>query len=379
MKKIAIVGSGPAGLSAAYDLAIDGYKVTIFEALPVAGGMLAVGIPEYRLPNSILNYEIERIKKMGVEIKLNTRIEAIEDLLSKGFKAVFLAIGAHSERRMDIPGENLKGVYWGVEFLRNANLGKQIELGNSIIVIGGGNSAMDCARVAKRMGADVRIVYRRERKDMPAIEEDIEAAEQEGIKIDCLSIPIEIMGDGKVSKVKCARMELREFDRSGRKKPYKIEGSDYVIDTDAVIESIGQFPESDFLDDGKVKLAKNRTIVVNQRTLATNMEGVFAGGDAVSGPLTVIDAVAAGQRAVSSIKRYLRGEALSSIPEREDYERYQIPFASDEDPQEKPRVKIKESDVGIRTANFQETTSNYSKEEAMEEAERCLRCDAELS
>jgi len=331
------------------------------------------------LPNSILNYEIERIKKMGVEIKLNTHIEAIEDLFSKGFKAVFLAIGAHGERRMDIPGENLKGVHWGVEFLRSANLGKQVELGNSIIVIGGGNSAMDCARVAKRMGADVRIVYRRERKDMPAIEEDIEAAEQEGIKIDCLSIPIEIMGDGKVSKVKCARMELREFDRSGRKKPHKIEGSEYVIETDAVIESIGQFPESDFLDDGKIKLAKNRTIVVDQRTLATNMEGVFAGGDAVSGPLTVIDAVAAGQRAVSSIKRYLRGEALGPIPEREDHERYQIPFAYDEDPQEKPRVEIKESDVGIRTANFQETTSNYSKEEAMEEAERCLRCDAELS
>lgn len=378
-ERIAIVGSGPAGLSAAYDLAIDGYEVTIFEALPVAGGMLAVGIPEYRLPNSILNYEIERIKKMGVEIKLNTCIETIEDLFSKGFKAVFLAIGAHSERKMDIPGESLKGVYWGVEFLRSANLGKQVELGKSVIVIGGGNSAMDCARVAKRMGADVRIVYRRERKDMPAIEEDIEAAEQEGIKLDCLSIPIGIMGDGKVSKVKCARMELREFDRSGRKKPYKIEGAEYVIEADAVIESIGQFPESDFLNDGKIKLAKNRTIVVDQRTLATNMEGIFAGGDAVSGPLTVIDAVAAGQRAVSSIKRYLRGEALGPIPEREAHERYQIPFASDEDPQEKPRVKIKESDVEIRTANFQETTSNYSKEEAMEEAERCLRCDAELS
>jgi len=378
-ESIAIVGSGPAGLAAAYDLAVDGYKVTIFESLPVAGGMLAMGIPEYRLPNSILNYEIERIEKMGVEIKLDNRIETIEDLFSEEFKAVFLAIGAHSERRMDIPGENLKGVYWGVEFLRSANLGKQVELGKSVIVIGGGNSAMDCARVAKRMGADVRIVYRRERKDMPAIEEDIEAAEQEGIKIDCLSTPIEIMGDSKVSKVKCARMELREFDRSGRKKPYKIEDAEYVIEADAVIESIGQFPESDFLNGGKVKIAKNRTIIVDQRTLATNMEGVFAGGDAVSGPLTVVSAVAAGQRAVSSIKRYLRGEALGPIPAREDQERYQIPFASDEEPQEKTRVKIKESDARTRTADFQETISNYSKEEAMEEAARCLRCDAELS
>jgi len=378
-EKFAVVGSGPAGLSAAYDLAIDGYKVTIFEALPVAGGMLAVGIPEYRLPNSILNYEIERIKKMGVEIKLNTRIEAVEDLLNEGFKAVFLAIGAHGERRMNIPGENLKGVYWGVEFLRNANLGKQVEIGSSVVVIGGGNSAMDCARVAKRMGADVRIVYRRERKDMPAIVEDIEAAEQEGIEIDCLNIPIEIMGNGKVSKVKCARMELREFDRSGRRKPYETEGSEHTIEADVVIESIGQFPESDFLGESKIELARNRTIVADPRTLATSREGVFAGGDAVSGPLTVIDAVAAGQRAASSIKRYLKGEPLDPIPGRKDPERYQIPFALEEEPQEKPRVKVKESDAKTRTTDFQETMFNYSKEEALEEAGRCLRCDAELS
>ena len=378
-EEVAIVGSGPAGLSAAYDLAIDGYKVTIFEALSVAGGMLAVGIPEYRLPNRILNYEIEQIKKMGVEIKLNTRIEAVEDLLNEGFKAVFLAIGAHGERRMNIPGENLKGVYWGVEFLRNANLGKQVELGSSVVVIGGGNSAMDCARVAKRMGADVRIVYRRERKDMPAIVEDIEAAEQEGIKIDCLSVPVEIVGNGRVSKVKCARMELREFDRSGRRKPYEIEGSEHTIEADAVIESIGQFPESDFLGESKIELARNRTIVADPRTLATSREGVFAGGDAVSGPLTVIDAVAAGQRAASSIKRYLKGEPLDPIPGRKDPERYQIPLALEEEPQEKPRVNIRESDAKTRTTDFRETMFNYSKEEALEEAGRCLRCDAELS
>ena len=378
-EEVAIVGSGPAGLSAAYDLAIDGYKVTIFEALPVAGGMLAVGIPEYRLPNKILNYEIEQIKKMGGEIKLNARIETVENLFNKGFKAVFLAIGAHGERRMNIPGENLNGVYWGVEFLRNVNLAKKVELGSNVVVIGGGNSAIDCARVAKRMGADVRIVYRRERKDMPAIAEDIEAVEHEDIKIDCLSIPVEIMGNGKVSKVKCVKMELREFDRSGRRKPYEVEGSEYVIEADAIIESIGQFPESDFLDGSRIKLARNRTVVADSRTLATNMEGVFAGGDALSGPLTVVDAIAAGQRAASSIKRYLRGEVLGAIPERKDPERYHTPFALEEEPQEKPRVKIKESDARTRTTSFQETMFNYSKEKALEEAGRCLRCDAELS
>lgn len=249
---------------------------------------------------------------------------------------------------------------------------------SSVVVIGG-NSAMDCARVAKRMGADVRIVYRRERKDMPAMVEDIQAAEQEGIEINCLSIPIEIMGNGKVSKVKCATMELREFDRSGRRKPYEIEGSEHIIEADVVIESIGQFPESDFLGESKIALARNRTIVADPRTLATSREGVFAGGDAVSGPLTVIDAVAAGQRAASSIKRYLKGEPSDPIPRRKGPERYQIPFALEEEPQEKPQVKVKESDAKTRTATFQETMFSYSKEEALEEAGRCLRCDAELS
>lgn len=203
---------------------------------------------------------------------------------------------------------------------------------NSVVVIGGENSVMDCARVAKRMRTDVRIIYRRERKNMPAVAEDIEAAEQEGANIDCLSVPVDIVGNGRVSKMKCARMELREFDRSGRGKPYKIEGSEHIIEADAVIESIGQFPESDFLNDGGVKVARNKTIIADSRTLATDKEGVFAGGDAFSGPLTVVDAVAAGQRATSSIKRYLSGEPLDPIPGRKDPERYQIPFASEEEP-----------------------------------------------
>jgi len=273
---------------------------------------------------------------------------------------IFLAIGAHNERKMNIPGENLKRVYCGMEFLRNINLGKKVELGNKVVVIGGGNSAIDCARVAKRMGAEIRIVYRRERKDMPAIKEEIEAAELEGINIDCLSLPFEIMGNGRVSEVKCVKMELREFDKSGRRKPYKVKGSEYIIKADAVIESIGQFPESNFLNSTGIKIARNKTIVVDSRTLTTDRKGVFAGGDAFSGPLTVVDAVTAGQRAASSIKKYLRGEPLKPMPERKDPERYRVPFASEEEPQEEPRVKIKEKNTKTRISNFEETIFKYS-------------------
>ena len=376
-EKIAIVGSGPAGLSAAYDLAIDGYKVTIFEALPVPGGMLAVGIPDYRLPRAILNYEIDLIKKMGIEIKLNTRVENVDDLFKEEFKAVFLAIGAHGESRMNIPGEDLENVFWGTEFLRNVNLGEKVDIGNKVVVIGGGNSATDCARVAKRMGADVTILYRREKKDMPAIKEEIEAAEQEEINIECLSVPVEIMGNGRVNRVKCVRMELKEFDKSGRRMPYVIKDSEYIIEVDSIIESIGQVPESDYLTNSGIKVRKNKTIIADPKTLATDMEGVFAGGDAFSGALTVSDAVAAGQRAACSIKRYLKGEPLTPIVERKDPDRYLIPFASEEEPEEKPRVKITEKDIKTRISNFEEIVFDYSKEEVMEEAGRCLRCDAE--
>ena len=376
-EKIAIVGSGPAGLSAAYDLAIDGYKVTIFEALPVSGGMLAVGIPDYRLPREILNYEIDQIKKMGVEIKLNTKIENVDDLFKEEFKAVFLAIGAHGESRMNIPGEDLKNVFWGTEFLRNVNLGEKVDIGNKVVVIGGGNSAIDCARVAKRMGADVTILYRREKKDMPAIEEEIEAAEQEEINIECLSVPVEIMGNGRANRVKCVRMELKEFDKSGRRTPYVIKDSEYIIEVDSIIESIGQVPESDYLTNSGIKVRKNKTIIADPKTLATDKEGIFAGGDAFSGALTVSDAVAAGQKAAYSIKRYLKGEPLTPIVERKDPDRYLIPFAPDEESEEKPRVKITEKDIKTRISNFEEIIFNYSKEEVMEEAGRCLRCDTE--
>lgn len=373
-EKIAIVGSGPAGLAAAYDLSIQGFGVTIFEALSVAGGMLAVGIPEYRLPKKFLEHDIEQIKKMGVEIRLNTPIQNIDDLFADNCKAIFLAMGAHGERSMNIPGEELKGVFRGTEFLKDLNSGQRIDLGKKVIVVGGGNSAVDCARVARRMGSEVTILYRREKHDMPAIPEDIEAAEKEGVHIDCLSVPVEIIGNGHVEKIRCRRMALAEFDATCRRIPCDLKDSEYIIQTDSVIESIGQFPETEFLS---VRTTRGGKLDVNSLSLATDREGVFGGGDAVTGPLTVVEAMAHGQRAACSIRRYLDGESLDTVPTRADPEKYHIPFAPEEEEyEEKPRVRLKEADLKVRTSTFEETLKTYSKEEAMQEAERCLRCDA---
>lgn len=373
-EKIAIAGSGPAGLAAAYDLSIQGFGVTIFEALSVAGGMLAVGIPEYRLPKKFLEHDIEQIKKMGVEIRLNTPIQNIDDLFADNYKAIFLAMGAHGERSMNIPGEELKGVFRGTEFLKDLNSGQRIDLGKKVIVVGGGNSAVDCARVARRMGSEVTILYRREKHDMPAIPEDIEAAEKEGVNIDCLSVPVEIIGNGHVEKIRCRRMALAEFDATCRRIPCDLKDSEYIIEADSLIESIGQFPETEFLS---VRTTRGGKLDVNSLSLATDREGVFGGGDAVTGPLTVVDAMAHGQRAACSIRRYLDGESLDTVPARADPEKYHIPFAPEEEEyEEKPRVRLKEADLKVRTSTFEETLKTYSKEEAMQEAERCLRCDA---
>ena len=379
-ERVAIVGAGPAGLSAAQDLAMDGYQVTVFEALPVAGGMLAVAIPEYRLPNDMLNREISAIEKLGVDIKLNTRITDIDSLFAQGYKAVFLALGAHLGERMRVPGEDVKGVYDAVEFLRNVNLGREVELGKKVAVIGGGNTATDSARVALRMGASqVHMFYRREKKDMPAIEEEIVAVEEEGIHIHELTAPTRVLSqEDKVSGLELIRMELGEFDKSGRKSPRQIKGSEYSVACDSVIQAIGQRPDTGFVEKYGIKIGMGRTITADSRTLATDRPGVFAGGDAVSGPWTVIEAIAAGQRASSSIKRYLQGKELGPRVDRQDQEAFLIPRPEDvEDIKEKPRITISELHPGKRTTSFKEVNMGYTAQEAMSEASRCLRCDAE--
>jgi len=382
-ERVAIVGAGPAGLTAAYELARDGYAVTIFEALPVAGGMMAVAIPEYRLPKGILNAEIEGILKLGVELRLNTRVDDIEVLFDEGYKAIFISCGAHKGGKMGIPGEDAEGVYDAIEFLRAISLGKKPKVGRKVAVVGGGNSAIDAARASLRLGADeVRILYRRERKDMPAIWEEIEAAEAEGIRIDCLTALTKVLStDGKASGLECIRMELKEFDSSGRRTPYPVAGSGYTILVDTVIEAIGQRPDASFIKDNKIKIGRGGTIVADPRTLATTRSGVFAGGDAVTGPKTVIWAVAAGQRAASSIKRYLQGKPLSPFIERDGYEPIEVPKIPPTEDEVKVRSRVYPSHIDPREqkSSFKEIVFPFTPEEAKAEASRCLRCDLEAA
>jgi len=379
-ERVAIVGAGPAGLSAAWDLAIEGYQVTVFEALPVAGGMLAVGIPEYRLPKSILKGEVEAVTRLGVDIRLNTPVDDIESLLKDGYGAVFLAIGAHRGDKMGIPGEDLERIYDAIEFLKEANLGSEIKVGNRVAVVGGGNSAVDAARVALRIGAkEAHIFYRREKKDMPAIIEEIDATQEEGVHFHFLTVPTKVLGKrGKVAGLECIRMELKEFDRSGRRTPYPIEGSEYTVDVDTLIEAIGQRPETSFIKDDGIKLGRGGTIHADPRTLATERRGIFAGGDAVTGPQTVIEAIAAGQRAASSIRRYLEGRELSPLVERDGYKPIAISSLqpTEEETRERPRVQAAEVPVSDRRGS--EIVLPYSPGEAREEASRCLRCDLDI-
>ncbi|MDD5590860.1 MAG: FAD-dependent oxidoreductase [Dehalococcoidales bacterium] len=381
-EKVAIIGAGPAGLSAAWDLALEGYQVTVFEALPVAGGMLAVAIPEYRLPNDMLKKEIQDIEDLGVEIKLNTPVNDIDKLFTDGYKAVFIATGAHQGTKAGVPGEDLSGVYDGIQFLREINLGRPLEVGKKVAVIGGGNSAIDSARVSVRKGAEeVHVFYRREEKDMPALVEEIEAAKEEGIKFHFLTAPTKILGkNGRVTGIECIRMELGEFDRSGRKTPNPVEGSEYVVDVDMVIEAIGQRPDTAFIKNGAVEIGKGGVVSTNKRTLATSKEGVFAGGDAATGPKTVIEAIAAGQRAACSIRRYLQGQELKPLVERNGYKpiTYSSEPPSEEDIKERSRTRAHEIAASERTRSFKEVALTYRPEEARKEASRCLRCDLEV-
>ena len=380
-EQVAVIGAGPAGLSAAWDLAREGFQITVFEALPVAGGMLTVGIPEYRLPNNVINREIETVKKLGINIRLNSPVNDVESLLKDGYQAVFIATGAHKGDKMGIPGEDLNGVFDAIDFLREVNLGKDIEVGQKVAVVGGGNSAIDAARVTLRKGAkEVHILYRREKRDMPAIMEEIEAAEEEGILLHCLTAPVKIMGkNGKVEGVECIRMEPREFDRSGRKTPYQIKGSEYIMNVDTVIEATGQRPDTACFSRDGISTTKRGTIVADPRTLATGHKGVFAGGDVYTGAATVIEAIAAGQRAAYSIRRYLQGEELTPLVERNGYEPIGVPsvMPTEEQLEEKHRLKIGGIPAADRITSFKEVVSPYSAKEAVAEASRCLRCDLE--
>jgi NADH-quinone oxidoreductase subunit F len=378
-EKVAVIGAGPAGLAAAWDLAIEGYQVTVFEALPVAGGMLAVGIPEYRLPKKVLQREIDNVKKLGVEIKLNSRIDDIAGLLNNGFKAVLVAVGAHKGNKMGIPGEDLKGVTDAIDFLRNVILGKEIKVGSKVAVVGGGNSAIDAARTALRTGArEVHIIYRREKADMPAEVEEIEAAVKEGVILHCLTNPTRVCGkNGTITGVECQKMALKDFDRSGRRRPEAMAGSEFILEADVLIEAIGQDPDTQQLNLGEVQRNKSGRIAADPRTLMASEKGLFVSGDAFTGPATVIEAVASGQRAASSIRRFLSGEALSPLVYRNGYTPVEYPAIPPTEEETSPRQRVPITELAPEKArtSFKEVVQSYNAEEARCEAGRCLRCD----
>ena len=310
-KKVAIVGSGPAGLTAATELLQKGYTVTVFESSSAPGGMLRKCMPKYRLPQWALDAEIEHLTNLGVQIKTDTIVGqdlTIKELLQGEFKAVFIATGAHKSRKLKIEGTNLEGVIDALDFLWKVNSEKKLKLGNKVIVVGGGNVAIDAARTARRLGAtEVSIFYRRSREEMPANPWEVEEAEKEGVKLQFLVSPKRVLGkNGRASALECVNIKLGELDETGRRRPIPIEGSEFQKEIDTLILAIGETPDLFFLPE-EIEVTEKNTIDVDPFTLETSMPGVFAGGDAVLGPATVIEAIVAGKRAAVSIDRYLKG------------------------------------------------------------------------
>jgi NADH-quinone oxidoreductase subunit F len=378
-KKVAVIGAGPAGLSGAYFLALKGYQVTVFEALPVAGGMLAVGIPDYRLPKGVLNTEVKSITDLGVEIKYNMSLGkeiTTKKLFSDGYSAILMATGAHSGQKLNMPGEETKGVVDGVTFLRSVNLKETVKAKGKVAVIGGGNVAIDAARSALRLGADeVSILYRRAKDDMPAYREEIDEAEKEGIKIYTLVAPNKIVTKAeKLAGVECTRMKLGKFDRGGRRTPEAVQGSEFVVEADMVIAAIGQTPDLSYLNGDGVKITKNGTIEVNRKTLATDKEGIFAAGDNVRGPATAVEAVADGKTAAMAIDTYLGGDGKPMNAFRDELINMVVTYNETEYQKERKRVPMPHLPVGKRNKNFNEVVLGYQAGAAVEEAKRCLHC-----
>jgi len=378
-EKIAIIGSGPAGLVCAYQLRQNGYRPTIFEALSTAGGMLAVGIPGFRLPRRFRQAEIDRLCDIGIEIKLNTSVgRAVSfDDLRKEFAAIFIAIGAHVERKLHIPGEDLPGVIGGIDFLRRVNLRKSVTLGQKVLVVGGGNSALDAARTALRKGAEeVTIVYRRTRAEMPADPREVADAEREGIKLMFLVSPKSFKAGphGHVAGLECLKMKLGAPDASGRPAPVPIPFSEFILPCDTVIATIGQSPDVGALGERLgLETTKWGTLAADPQTLETGLPGVFAGGDCVTGPDVVIHAELAGKKAATSIDRWLNHQDLRSGRELEGP--YHTEYVVDTTGVLMQRqIPVASLDPATRGRTFAEVHVGYTEAEAVAEAKRCLAC-----
>ena len=381
---VAIVGSGPAGLTAGFYLARQGYQVTIFEANERAGGALATAIPEYRLPTDVLERDLRRITNMGVRIQTNTRVgqDVSFDELRERFNAVFLAVGAERNLKLRIPGEDSSGVLDPLAFLQRVKLGDHASPGDNVVVIGGGNVAVDAARTALRLGCkSVRILYRRTRQEMPADPVEVEETLREGVTIEYLIAPVSIvLNNGKVRGVNCSRMRLAGMDSSGRRKPVPIEGQDFVVQADTVIPAIGQRPNVEFLSGGLQEIVSDRGLIQADRgTFSTGEPGVCAGGDAVSGPATMTEAMAAGKWAAQSIHQYITGRAVAREYDvtRPSVQVEPIALTDDELDEilEQTRPEMPHLPCAARTKSFAEVELGLDERASVNEAKRCLRCD----
>jgi len=370
--EVAIVGAGPSGLSCAYFLALMGRPSVLFEAHPVPGGMLALGIPEYRLPKEALQADIDFILRHGVELRTGARIERAADLFGEGFRAVYLAPGAQGSRPLGIEGEDLEGVVEALDFLRARGLGEEPSCGKSVAVIGGGNAAVDAARSARRLGAEeVTILYRRTREEMPAYAEEIEAALEEGIELVELAAPTRVLGNGRVTGIEMIRMRLGDADADGRRRPLPMEGTEFTVECDTVLPAIGQVASAESAEG--LDLGRRGTVAVDPETLATSRDGLFAGGDVTTGGSTVIEAIGHGQRAAVAIDRRLGGPGL--LPPDVSLTMYRASDAELEAAPPRPEEEM--VSPAERVVDFREVARGLSPAKACAEAARCLRCDLE--
>lgn len=387
-RRIAVVGGGPAGMTAAYYLALEGHRVVVFESQPKAGGWLRYGIPEYRLPEDVLDYEIESILQLGVELENGKRLGRdfqLETLFDQGYEAVFLGVGAWRSTLMNIPGEDAQGVLSGIGFLEKANNGEIDSISGRVVVVGGGNTAVDAARTSLRLGADsVTLVYRRSRSEMPAHHLEIEEMEHEGVRLELLANPTHIHQNdqGRITRMTCIRMQLGEPDASGRRRPVPIEGSEFDIETDWILEAIGQQAETDYIESSRmlkeIKTTRWGTLEVDPEAMTTSVPGIFAGGDMITGPATAIEAIAAGKKAAGAIHHFLTGHVIP---------RLQKPFLSKKEnlkpelvaedlyvKSRTPRQVIPSMPVEERIKGFLEVELGYTPDQAAEEVQRCLEC-----
>lgn len=390
-KKVAVIGSGPAGLSCAFFLRRMGHAVTIFEMMPKLGGMIRYGIPEYRLPKEVLQWEIDGILNLGIVAKTNVRLGrdfTIDSLVAAGYDAVFLGIGAWKDYKLNVEGEDLGGCYTGIDFLTRFARHQQGDsadkpfVGRRCAVIGGGNTAIDCVRTLVRLGADeVAIVYRRTRKEMPANAVEIEAAEHEGVKFHFLAAPVKVIGneEGKVTQLEYLTMKLGEPDASGRRRPEPVAGSETRLDIDMLVTAIGQGPDVDFTHEGRriaeLNVSRRSTIEADPETLQTNIPYVFSAGDAQTGASLVVEAIGGGRRAARAIHLFLSGRQVTPVPR--SLRKKHIPeslFESVPGLQPSPRTPMPEMPVAERIRSFAETDLVITEPDAHRESCRCLDC-----